>query len=38
MAGCSDGLVPRVGVGIAFRCDIVGHTIDDEIGNNFREI
>jgi hypothetical protein len=38
MTGCSNGLVPRVRVGVALRCDIVGHTIDDEIGNNFGEV
>jgi len=38
MTGCSDCLVPSVGVGVALRCDIVGHTIDDEIGNNLGEV
>lgn len=38
MTGCSDCLVPSVRVGVALRCDIVGHTIDDEIGNNLGEV
>jgi hypothetical protein len=35
---CGDSLVPRIGICIALRRDIVGNTVDDEIGNHFGKV
>jgi hypothetical protein len=38
VTACTDSRIPGVDIGIVLRCDIVGHTIDDEVCNNFGEV
>mmetsp|Transcript_40129 Transcript_40129/g.72309 ORF Transcript_40129/g.72309 Transcript_40129/m.72309 type:complete len:226 (-) Transcript_40129:72-749(-) len=38
MAPCQNSLRPRVHLGVAFRCDVVGDAINDHVCDYFREV
>lgn len=38
MTTCINRLLPCVGAGVIFRCNIMGNTIDNHVGNNFGEV